>query len=67
MSDNEGNFKLFAVTYLSPSLVALPSNTNRNNPICVALPKAAKASTVRTTRIIVAGIVALNFANGNMP
>jgi hypothetical protein len=35
---------------------------NRNDPVCVVLPKVAKAS---ATRVVVAGIIALTFANGN--
>ncbi len=42
------------------------SNINRNDPICVASPKVAKASTIRAavTSIIV-GVIVLTFDNGN--
>ncbi len=40
--------------------------TNRNDPISVATPKVAKASTsVWLSRVAVANIIALNFANVN--
>jgi len=39
---------------------------NRNNPICVALPKVAKASTIHVAvASIIAGVITLTFANGN--
>ncbi len=42
------------------------SDINRNNPICVASPKVAKASIIRiaVTGVIV-GVITLTFANGN--
>jgi len=42
------------------------SDINRNNPICVALPKVAKASTIRVAGAgIIAGIIAFTFADVN--
>jgi hypothetical protein len=38
----------------------------RNNPICVASSKVAKASTMVLSSVAVVGIIALNFANVNM-
>ncbi len=42
---------------------------NRNNPICVASPKVAKASTMVTVHAtvigVIVGIIALNFAKVN--
>jgi hypothetical protein len=41
---------------------------NRNNPICVALPKVAKASTVADCRVLLSPTVSLtNVANINDP
>jgi len=40
------------------------SDINRNNPICVALPKVAKASTIRVAVAgVIAGIITFTFAN----
>ncbi len=40
---------------------------NRNDPICVASPKVAKASTLHVTVAgIIAGAIALTFANRNI-
>ncbi len=49
---------------IMPCLLTL---ANRNDPICVALPKVTKPSTIHNTVAgIIAGIIALTFANGNM-
>jgi len=46
-----------------PCLLTLP---NRNDPICVELPKVAKASTIYVAVAgIIVGIIAITFANGN--
>jgi hypothetical protein len=48
---------------VTPYLLTL---ANRNDPICVVSPKVAKASTTRVAvTSIIAGIIALTFANGN--
>jgi hypothetical protein len=48
---------------VSPYLLNL---ANRNDPICVVSPKVAKASTTRVAVAgIIAGVIALTFANGN--
>jgi len=54
-------------TWNSTCLVHLGhSNINRNNPICVALPKVAKASTISVTvTCIIAGRYRVMFANVN--
>jgi hypothetical protein len=46
-----------------PCLLTL---ANSNDPICVASPKVAKASTIRIAVAgDIAGVIALTFANGN--
>jgi hypothetical protein len=45
----------------------LLTSANRNDPICVASPKVAKASTISVTVAgIFAGVIVLTFANGNI-
>jgi hypothetical protein len=49
---------------IAPCLLTL---ANRNDPTCVVSPKVAKASTIHVTvTCIIAGIIVLTFANGNM-
>ncbi len=48
-------------------LLALARDTDRIVSINVTTPKAAKASTIRVAVTgIIAGVIALTFANGNM-
>jgi hypothetical protein len=49
---------------IAPCLLTL---ANRNDPICVASPKVDKASTIHVAvTSIIAGVIVLTFANGNM-
>jgi hypothetical protein len=49
-------------------LLALARDTDRIVSINVTTPKAAKASTIRVAVTgIIAGVIALTFANGNYP
>jgi hypothetical protein len=62
-------FDIYDLNAISTSLLALATlggrNTNRNDPICVAPPKVAMASKGCDIAGIIAGVIALNFANGN--
>jgi hypothetical protein len=48
---------------IMPCLLTL---ANRNDPICVKLPKVAKASIIRVAVAgVIVGVITLTFANGN--
>ncbi len=69
-----GSFTLVKVSAIMPETATathdsyyLPwrHNINRNDPICIASPKVAKASTMGALRVTFASIIALYFANVN--